>query len=154
MSIIINLSRRDHQGTYFEFRKVYRPRIDATFLRVCKKFNEDATSMLYAFFNLQQWTGATLVAPSLGSTQKRSGSPYMNHSRVSILTDGYGRTFWLIISDAMHCCIEMQQPFHHSCSYYDHFCVFSTQLAKRKLQVSRHCISVAQYYFTTVESLL
>ncbi|KAI9645147.1 hypothetical protein NHQ30_005881 [Ciborinia camelliae] len=60
LSTIIIKSRQDRQGKYFEIRRVYRPRIDATLLRVCKRFNKDATSMLYAEnifqFRTMDWT--------------------------------------------------------------------------------------------------
>ncbi|TGO21888.1 hypothetical protein BPAE_0195g00150 [Botrytis paeoniae] len=38
---------KDQEGTYFELRKVYRPRIDAAILRVCKNFRDNATNLLY-----------------------------------------------------------------------------------------------------------
>ncbi|TGO33236.1 hypothetical protein BHYA_0258g00030 [Botrytis hyacinthi] len=45
--IVITHPCKDQEGTYFEFRKVYRPRIDATLLRVCKSFRDNATKLLY-----------------------------------------------------------------------------------------------------------
>ncbi|TEY71738.1 hypothetical protein BOTCAL_0087g00050 [Botryotinia calthae] len=38
---------KDQEGTYFKLRRVYRPRIDATLLRVCKSFRDNATRLLY-----------------------------------------------------------------------------------------------------------
>lgn len=48
LNTIVAQARQDRQGNYFELRKVYRPRIDAALLRVCKSFRDSATTMLYA----------------------------------------------------------------------------------------------------------
>ncbi|THV44754.1 hypothetical protein BGAL_0584g00030 [Botrytis galanthina] len=44
---IITHPCKDQEGTYFQLRRVYRPRIDATLLRVCKSFRDNATKFLY-----------------------------------------------------------------------------------------------------------
>lgn len=47
LSTIITKQLHDEQGDYFIHRVVYRPRIDATLLRVCKGFRTQATKILY-----------------------------------------------------------------------------------------------------------
>ncbi|KAF7854560.1 hypothetical protein EAF04_010369 [Stromatinia cepivora] len=47
LSTIITEKHYDTEGIYFMLRKVYRPIIDATILRVCKSIRAQATKMLY-----------------------------------------------------------------------------------------------------------
>ncbi|CAD6449240.1 816c1383-6703-4d8b-a314-3a408d00a9a6-CDS [Sclerotinia trifoliorum] len=155
-STIITQTRQDHQGKYFELRKVYRPRIDATLLRVCKSFNHNGTPMLYSE-NIFQFT--TMDWSETGSPRSwfdpkeydsnrrhtRSHTHFLAHGslyevptvvRTGKWPSGGSEVDKVVVADVIRMIETPRIPILGNCglpvSYHDHFYRFVHAIGKEK----------------------
>ncbi|KUJ14260.1 uncharacterized protein LY89DRAFT_736305 [Mollisia scopiformis] len=116
--------RRDSKGTYTELRPIYRAKIDATCLRVNKKFFKDGNHLLYSnntleFLMVNEHYQASPPSTYDGETLHR---PNPSKPNVSELPDGYNNTIFATAISAIRNHIPEQEL--DGSVYYDHFLRF------------------------------
>ncbi|KAF7911948.1 hypothetical protein BELL_0602g00010 [Botrytis elliptica] len=152
---VITHPRKDQEGTYFELRKVYRPKIDATLLRVCKSFRDNATKLLYKenvfHFTTMDWSAAGSpiswidhentrsrnVPEFEGITQRPLDEVPLLFTRVHVT--GPFESFEpdsFAVNDAIRLIESSGTPVLEDCwgaySYHDHFFRFLQAIGKEK----------------------
>ncbi|KAF5870321.1 uncharacterized protein Bfra_009705 [Botrytis fragariae] len=148
---------KDQEGTYFELRKVYRPRIDATLLRVCKRFRDNATKLLYKenvfHFATVDWsaTGSPISWINCENARERIGNDldFIQHplSETPLLLTQFHDTWpfgsfepdYLAVNDAVRLIESSGTPVLEDCrfaySYHDHFFRFLQTIGKEKAKM-------------------
>ncbi|KAF7950473.1 hypothetical protein EAE96_007757 [Botrytis aclada] len=149
LNTVITHPCKDREGTYFELRKVYHPRIDATILRVCKSFRDDATKFLYAenvfHFTTMDWSaaGSPISWIDYKSTPDFDGNqrPLNEISSLMARTNGTGpyKNFEpdsFAVNDAIRLIESSGTPVLKDCrcaySYHDHFFRFVQAIGREK----------------------
>ncbi|KAF7891648.1 hypothetical protein EAF00_007950 [Botryotinia globosa] len=155
---IITHPCKDQEGKYFELRKVYRPRIDATLLRVCKSFRDNATKLLYKenvfHFTTMDWSETGSPISWIDNENTRSwNTPEFEMitqrplHEVSLVFKRFHETEpfesfepdFFAVNDAIHLVERSGTPMLEDCrfaySYHDHFFRFLQAIGKDKARL-------------------
>ncbi|KAM0192143.1 hypothetical protein ACHAPC_001984 [Botrytis cinerea] len=154
---VITRPCKDQEGAYFQLRRVYRPRIDATLLRVCKSFRDNATKLLYEenvfHFTTMDWsvTGSPLSWIDHENTRSWNipGTEFFQRplSEASLLLTriretGQFESFKpnsLAVTDAIRLIESLRSPalkdFSCAYSYHDHFFRFLQAIGTEKARM-------------------